>query len=56
MDMVQALESEIEFWEEVLHCQDDDAPPETIERIELARLLAERKLGMLVERRGHSLN
>lgn len=49
MELVHALEEEIAFWQNVIECQADDAPPEVVERMEQARLLAERRLSQLTQ-------
>lgn len=44
MNVEDALEDEIAFWQSLIDNQAEDTPPEIVERMTQARGLAERKL------------
>ncbi len=44
MDMVEAFLMEIEFWNDMLCNQTEETPPEILQRMQMAKLLAEQKL------------
>lgn len=44
MDMVEAFLTEIEFWNDMLRNQTEETPPEILQRMQMAKLLAEQKL------------
>jgi len=44
MEFLDALELEIQFWKDLLNSQAVDSPSEVLERITLAKTLAEHKL------------
>ena len=48
MDLVEALHSEVRFWEDMIKQQPGKTAPEIRERFEMARLLAESKLAVLM--------
>jgi len=47
MTVEDALEDEIAFWQSLIDHQANDTPPEVIERMEQARMLAEQKLSLI---------
>ena len=47
MQLDQALEDEIAFWQSLIEHQCEDTPPQVIERMTQARMLAEQKLSLL---------
>lgn len=47
MEIHQALEDEIAFWQSMIDRQPLDTPGEVIERMTQARMLAEEKLSLL---------
>jgi hypothetical protein len=47
MQFERALEDEIAFWQSLIDSQGKDNPPQVIERMIQARLLAEQKLSLL---------
>lgn len=47
MELIQALQEEIVFWQKVIERQANVAPPNMVERMEQSRLLAERRLRQL---------
>ena len=47
MQLEEALEDEIAFWHSLIDRQTEDTPPQVIERMTQARLLAEQKLSLL---------
>jgi hypothetical protein len=47
MQLKDALEDEIAFWHSLIDSQDKDTPPQVIERMVQARMLAEQKLSLL---------
>lgn len=47
MQLEEALEDEIAFWHSLIDRQTEDTPPQVIERMIQARLLAEQKLSLL---------
>lgn len=47
MKLNEALEDEIDFWQNLIDCQSYDTPSEVIERMTHARMLAELKLSLL---------
>ncbi len=44
MDMVEAFLTEIEFWNDMLCNQTEETPPEILQRMQMAKRLAEQKL------------
>jgi hypothetical protein len=46
MDPVYAFQTEIQFWEDMLTTQTDQATPEVLQRMEMAKRLAEQKLSL----------
>jgi hypothetical protein len=48
MELIEALEAEIEFWQGLIERQADDVPEEVVERMAQARMLAERRLSELI--------
>lgn len=44
MDMVEAFLTEIEFWNDMLCNQTEETPPEILQRMQMAKCLAEQKL------------
>ena len=44
MDMVEAFLTEIEFWNDMLCNQSEETPPEILQRMQMAKRLAEQKL------------
>jgi hypothetical protein len=46
MDLQDAFQAEIQFWDEMLNCQTQQAAPEILERMKMAKMLAERKLSL----------
>ena len=46
MDLQDAFHTEIQFWDEMLTSQTEQATPELLERMKMAKLLAERKLSL----------
>ena len=46
MDLQDAFHTEIQFWDDMLSAQTEQAPPEMIERMKMAKLLAEQKLSL----------
>ena len=47
MQLEEALEDEIAFWQSLIDRQPEDTPPHVIERMTPARMLAEQKLSLL---------
>ena len=48
MQLEYQLRTEIEFWQDVIETQADDTSHETVERMTMAKSLAERKLELLL--------
>ena len=46
MDLQDAFYTEIQFWDEMLNTQTGQASPEILERMKMAKLLAEQKLSL----------
>jgi hypothetical protein len=46
MDLTDAFHAEIQFWEDMLNTQTDDAAPEVLQRMAMAKRLAEQKLSL----------
>ena len=46
MDLQDAFHTEIQFWDDMLSAQTEQASPEIIERMKMAKLLAEQKLSL----------
>lgn len=46
MDLVDAFNAEINFWQEMLNAQTDKTDPEVLQRMQMAKLLAEQKLSL----------
>jgi len=46
MELQEAFYTEIQFWDEMLNSQTEHASPEVIERMKMAKLLAEQKLSL----------
>ena len=47
MNLAEALNSEIQFWQDMINQQTEQTAPEIRERLEMAKLLAESKLAVL---------
>ena len=56
MQLEYRLRTEIEFWQDLIETRPDDADEDTLERVFLARSLAERKLERLLAGDGRVLN
>ena len=46
MNIADSLHTEINFWEEMLGQQTEDTAPEILDRMQMAKLLAEKKLSL----------
>ena len=46
MELQDAFHAEIQFWDEMLNSQTQQATPEILERMKMAKLLAEQKLSL----------
>ena len=46
MDLQDAFYTEIQFWDEMLNSKTAQASPEILERMKMAKLLAEQKLSL----------
>ena len=46
MELQDAFNTEIQFWDEMLNTQTGQASPEILERMKMAKLLAEQKLSL----------
>jgi hypothetical protein len=46
MDLIDAFQTEIQFWEDMLDNQTGDAAPEVLQRMQMAKRLAEQKLSL----------
>jgi len=46
MDLQDAFHTEIQFWDDMLTSQTDKASPEILERMKMAKSLAEQKLSL----------
>ena len=46
MNLQEAFQTEIEFWDTMLQCQTEETPEDILERIKMAKLLAEQKLSL----------
>ena len=46
MNIADSLHAEIQFWEEMLCQQNKDTAPEILDRMQMAKLLAEKKLSL----------
>jgi hypothetical protein len=46
MDLQDSFYTEIQFWTEMLDNQTEQTPPEVLERMRMAKLLAEQKLSL----------
>lgn len=44
MSLQEAFQTEIEFWDTMLQCQTEETPGDILERIKMAKLLAQQKL------------
>jgi hypothetical protein len=44
MDLLDAFHAEIHFWQEMLNAQTEQTDPDVLERMQMAKLLAEQKL------------
>ena len=44
MDLVEAFQTEIAFWNDMLCNQTEETPPEILQRMQMAKRLAEQKL------------
>ncbi|MDH3788176.1 MAG: hypothetical protein OES53_06385 [Xanthomonadales bacterium] len=44
MDLVEAFQTEIEFWNDMLCNQTEETSPEILQRMQMAKRLAEQKL------------
>ena len=56
MQLEYQLRTEIEFWKDVIETRSADSCNETIERMTMAKCLAERKLELLLDDRTPVLN
>lgn len=50
MKLREELEDEISFWQDMIERQPGETPREVIERMEQARMLAERKLAGIIRK------
>jgi hypothetical protein len=46
MDLIEAFHTEIEFWNDMLCNQTEETPPEILQRMQMAKQLAEQKLSL----------
>ena len=46
MNLQEAFNTEIQFWDEMLNTQTAQCSPEALERMKMAKLLAEQKLSL----------
>jgi hypothetical protein len=46
MDLAEAFRTEIRFWEDMLRNQTDQTAPEVLQRMQMAKSLAESKLSL----------
>ena len=46
MNLQDAFHTEIDFWDEMLNSQPEETPAEILERIKMAKLLAQQKLSL----------
>lgn len=46
MELVEAFQAEINFWQEMLDVQTEQTDPEILQRMQMAKLLAEQKLSL----------
>lgn len=44
MELIEAFQTEIEFWNDMLCSQTEETPPEILQRMQMAKRLAEQKL------------
>lgn len=56
MDLQDAFHTEIQFWDDMLSAQTEQASPEIIERMKMAKLLAEQKLSLYSAESYESVN
>lgn len=56
MQLEYQLRTEIEFWQDIIDTRPEDACEDTLDRVVLARSLAEKKLSMLLAEQGALLN
>ena len=56
MDLKEAFQTEIEFWEDMLLGQAGELEPEVLQRIKMAKCLAEQKLSLYSTDCDHKLN
>lgn len=56
MQLEYELRTEIEFWRAAIEERPSGASQESLERMIMARALAERKLGLLLEEGGVTIN
>ena len=56
MQLEYQLRTEIEFWQDIIDTRPEDACEDTLERVLLARSLAERKLEALLDKDGVTIN
>lgn len=56
MQLEYQLRTEIEFWQDVIETRPADTCEETVERMTMAKALAERKLDLLLSESGTLLN
>ena len=56
MQLEYQLRTEIEFWQDIIETRPDDACEDTLERVMLAKSLAEKKLSTLLSDQGALLN
>jgi hypothetical protein len=46
MNLQDAFHTEIDFWDEMLNSQTEETPADILERIKMAKLLAQQKLSL----------
>lgn len=56
MELVEAFQTEITFWEDMLSSQTDQTDPDVLQRMQMAKRLAERKLELFTAEYGAPIN
>lgn len=56
MEWAEAFRSEIQFWDEMLSLQTAQTDPDVLQRMQMAKRLAERKLELFFAEHGESVN
>lgn len=56
MQLEYQLRTEIEFWQDIIDTRPEDACEDTLDRVLLAKTLAEKKLSTLLSEQGALLN